>query len=207
MSDVTLYGLPPSSFVRTAQTVLAVKGVEYDFEMVDFRSDDYLKQHPFRRMPAFAHGDLKLYEALAIGVYVDEVFYGPALQPSTSIGRARMMQWISAINDYLYDSMVRQCVRERFIMPMRGLEPDEALIAGAVPVIAKHLAVFEAALGEGEYLCGADLSLADCFLAPPLFYFAATPEGKAMLPGLPALEAWQARMAQTSGYSEINTLG
>jgi len=207
MSDVTLFGLPPSSFVRTAQMVLTAKGVEYTFEMADFRSDDYLKHHPFRRMPAFSHGDIALYEALAIATYVDEAFAGRALQPNTPMGRARMMQWISAINDYLYDSMVRQCVRERFVKPMRGLEPDEAMIAAAVPVIREHLGVFEAALRQGAYLCGAELSLADCFLAPPLFYFAATPEGKAMLPELPELSAWNARIAKTNAYAEINTLG
>lgn len=48
---------------------------------VDFRSDAYRETlHPFERMPAMAHGDVHLYEALTIAVYVDEAFDRPALQ-------------------------------------------------------------------------------------------------------------------------------
>lgn len=207
MSDVTLFGLPPSSYVRTARMICANKGVPHVLQPVDFRSADYrADHHPFARMPALQHGDVKLYEALAIGVYVDEAFDGPALQPGDPMGRAQMMQWISVVNDYIYGTVVGCCVSERFVKPMRGLEPDEAKIAEAVPVMAAQLDVIEAGL-TGSYLCGEALTLADLFLAPVLHYLAATPEGGQLIPPRKHLETWLNRMRQTADFDEINAMG
>jgi len=120
MSDVTLLGLPLSTYVRTARMVCANKGIHHSVQPVDFRSDAYAQEHPFQKMPVLHHGPLKLYEALAIATYIDEAFEGPALQPATPADRARMLQWISAINDYYYATLVGCCLIERFIKPMRG---------------------------------------------------------------------------------------
>ena len=205
MTDVILYGLPPSSYVRTAMMILACKGVPYTLTPVNFRSEEYRATHPFSRMPALKHGEVQLFESLAIGSYVDDMFDGPALIPSDPVARARMFQWISVVNDYVYDVMVRQCVAERFVKPMRGLDPDEEKIAAAKPLIATQLAVLEEAL-TADYLCGDTLSLADLFLAPILAYLGGTPEGRDLLPAHARLAAWQERMAQPPGYSEINPI-
>ena len=207
MTEIVIHGLPPSSYVRTALLMCHEKGAPYRLEPVDFRSDAYLQMHPFRKMPAMTHGEVKLYEALAIGSYVDSFFDGPSLQPENPLGRAMMFQWISAINDYVYDMMVRKCVSERFVKPMRGLEPDEAVIAEALPAIQSQLDVLDAGLSCGDYLCGDTLSLADLFLGPVLTYFAATPEGKAHLPERARLAAWLARMEARPGYAQINSFG
>ena len=207
MSDLTILGLPPSSYVRTARMICAAKGVDYTLEPVNFRGDDYRQEHhPFARMPALQHGDVRLYECLAIGVYVDGAFDGPALQPTDVLARARMMQWISVANDYAYDAVVRHCVTERFVKPMRGLEPDEAKIAAALPDIARVLDVIDGALAGQDYLAGT-LSLADLFFAPVLHYFAATPEGADLLPARANVQTWMEKMKQTPDFDEINRLG
>lgn len=206
MTELVIMGLPPSSYVRTAMMVCENKGVDYRLQPVDFRSDDYRALHPFAKMPAMTHGDVSLYEALAIAVYVDEAFDGPALQPTDPVDRARMMQWISVTNDYVYDQIVGCCVAERFVKPMRGVEADEDVIAAALPQIEMQLDVYEAAL-QGAYLCGDALTLADCFAAPVLHYFSATPEGKKLLPARPRLTAWLALMVKTPGFAQVNALG
>jgi glutathione S-transferase len=43
-------------------------------------------------MPALTHGDVTLYETLAVTQYTDGAFDGPALQPADPAGRARMSQ-------------------------------------------------------------------------------------------------------------------
>lgn len=207
MSDITILGLPPSSYVRTALMTSANKGISFTLKPVDFRSDEYLQEHPFRKMPAMHHGNVRIYEALAITTYIDEVFDGPALQPSTPAERARMMQWISVTNDYLYKTIVGCCVAERFVKPMRGLEPDEVLIAQTVPVIETHLDVLEATLTSSDFFVGDQLTLADMFVAPVLTYFAATPEGKEILPKRVAVQAWLERMQGTAQFAEINKIG
>ncbi len=208
MSDLIILGLPPSSYVRTARLICANKGVEHTLQPVDFRSEAYkADHHPFARMPALQHGDLRLYECLAIGTYVDGAFEGPALQPDDALARARMMQWISVVNDYVYDQIVGCCVSERFVKPMRGLEPDEAKIAAAVPKIEEALDVVAAEVAGQDYLVGDTVTLADLFLAPVMHYLAATPEGEQLLPSRSAIGDWMERMGETPGFAEINKLG
>lgn len=207
MSEVIIYGLPPSSYVRTALMVCTAKGVEHRLEPVDFRSAEYLARHPFGKIPAMKHGDVHLFETLAIAVFIDEAFDGPALQPDTPAGRAEMLQWISVTNDYLYERIVRRCVQERFVKPMRGLDPDEAAIAAALPEIESSLDALDTALVTNPHFCGDQLTLADLFAAPVLHYFAATPEGEAMLPKRTALSNWLKNMRMAPGFEQINQLG
>jgi len=207
MPEVTILGLPPSCYVRTVLMTCANKGLSCMLQPVDFRSNDYLQEHPFRKMPVMHHGDVKLYESLAIATYIDEVFDGPALQPKSPAELALMMQWISVTNDYLYKTIVGCCVAERFVKPMRGLEPDEAQIAQTMPVIEGHLDVLDAALAFSDFFCGDQLTLADLFVAPVIAYFAATPEGATALPARTAVQAWLERMASTVQFGEINKIG
>mgnify|MGYP001801176742 CR=1 FL=1 len=174
MDDLTLHGLPPSSYVRTAMMICEAKEVSYTLEPVDFRSQDYKDtHHPFGRMPALTHGAVRRYETLAIAVYVDEAFDGPSLQPTDVVGKAQMFQWISVINDYLYERVVGACVSERFVKPMRGLEPDIERITASLPGIAEGMAAVNRALDAHPSLAGAQMSLADLILAPVLHYFRA----------------------------------
>ncbi len=207
MPELVILGLPPSSCVRTALLVCENKGVDHRLQPVDFRSPEYRQQHPFSRMPALEHGNVKLFEALAIATYIDEALDGPPLQPESPAIRAEMLQWISATNDYLYDSIVRRCVSERFVKPMRGLDPDEELIANALPTITMHLDVLDDALADRTFFCGDRLTLADLFVGPIISYFAATPEGKSTMPDRSNLSGWLNAMADTTGYTRINKIG
>ena len=133
MREVVIYGDVRSTYVRTARMACVEKGVGHVVEAVDIASDSYRAYHPYNKMPAMQHGDLRLYETLAICSYVDAAFDGPALQPAGATERARMMQWVSAIIDYIYPAMIRGLVLPRLVAPMRGETPDEAKIAAALP--------------------------------------------------------------------------
>lgn len=191
MSDIVVYGFAPSTFVRTARLALEEKGVDYELATVEFGSAALLKLHPFGRIPAFAHGDVRLYETSAIARYVDEAFDGPALQPSDAGARARMDQWISAFNCYYNPTLVRVLILERLVAPMRGRETDQARIDEALPEIEKHLGVLERELGDGRaHIVGEELTLADLFFAPPIAYLRMTPESERLLANRPAIGRW-----------------
>src|SRR5262245_52099963 len=51
---------------------------------------------------------LNLAASLSNGIvaYIEELFPTPSLQPTTPQGRARMNQWISAVNSYYYPHMI-----------------------------------------------------------------------------------------------------
>ena len=92
MTDVTIYGPPHSTYLRSARLALEEKGVDYALEPVEFKSPAHFDLHPFGRVPILRHGDFQLYESMAIMAYVDETFDGPALAPSEPRQRARMIQ-------------------------------------------------------------------------------------------------------------------
>ena len=104
MSDLTLLGFPRSTFVQIAGLVLTHKDLPYTFRDLepDMGSPVHLALHPFDRVPILQHGDFTLYETSAIVGYLEEVFPTPPLRPETAQGRARMNQWISAVNSYYY---------------------------------------------------------------------------------------------------------
>src|ERR1044071_6611119 len=131
MADVTLYGDSPSTYVRTARLACHEKGVSYNLEHADLAGEPFAKLHPFRKMPAMRHGDFVVYETSAITRYIDAAFPGPALQPADLKARARMDQGVSAVSDYCYQTMIREIVIQRVLVPMRGGKPDQAMISAA----------------------------------------------------------------------------
>ena len=189
MSDVTLYGFPLSTYVRTARIALAEKGVAYEHLPFEPNTDDMIAVNPTGKVPAFKHGDFVLYETLAITNYIDQAFNGPALQPADAKERAVMNQWISYINAYVFSAMVHEVILLRFEMvPM-----DQAVLDGGVAKSKEQLALLEATLSSNDYLAGSTASLADFFLYPILAYMGMIPEAS-LLSDYPGVTAWKARM-------------
>ena len=107
MSDVIVFGPPQSTYTRTVRMALEEKGVDYELAEVDFGSESHRAVHPFVKVPAFRHGDVHLYETAAISYYISATFDGISLTPSDTLGRARMLGWMSATIDYIYLSRTR----------------------------------------------------------------------------------------------------
>ena len=197
MAEITIFGFPHSTFVHIARLVLTHKEVPYTFEDLepDMGSPKHLALHPFDRVPILRHGDFMLYETSAIVAYIEELFPTPALQPDTPQGRARMNQWISAVNSYYYPYMIYHVGHERNVFPRLGIPSDEKVVAHALPKVEVGLQVLERQLAHGKkYLLGADLTLADFYLVPCTFSFSLTEEGKAMYPKYPAFCGWRERV-------------
>jgi glutathione S-transferase len=197
MADVVVFGFPRSTYVHIVRLVLTHKDIPYTFHDLepDMGSATHLALHPFNRVPILRHDDFTLYETSAIAAYVDEAFDGNALQPKEVRARARMNQWISAVNAYYYPYMIYHVTHERLVYPQLGIPSDEKVVAHALPKVKRGLEVMEKALGHGgAYLLGDELTLADFFLLPSTYAFGLTDEGKAMYAGYPAFARWRARM-------------
>ena len=194
MTDIVIYGIVQSSYVRTVRLACEEKGVSHEVQPIEFGSPEHLALHPFAKVPAARHGDTVLYETSAIVRYIDAAFEGPALQPADVAARTRMEQWISATCDYFYQDIIREIVIQRLVAPSRGAEPNEEMIAAAVPKLDHHLGVMEAVLSDGDWLAGDALSLADLFVAPIHFWVGIAPEGQGLLPNYPAVGRWWERL-------------
>lgn len=195
-----VYGAAYSVYVRAVRLTLIEKGVVYDLVEADVfgsRADRaaQLQRHPFGKIPAFQHGELRLYESQAIERYVDEALEGPPLQPAEPVRRARMNQALSVLDSYAYPELVWGVHTERVEKPKRGLAPDEARIAKALVKSETCLGALDGIMGEGPWLAGSTLTLADLHGAPMIDYFRLAPEGLDMLKRFPRLAAWWAAMS------------
>lgn len=197
MDSVTVYGFQRSTYVNIVRLVLTHKGVHFVFRDLepDMGSASHLALHPFGRVPILDHDGFRIYETSAIVGYLDEAFPTPALQPRGVRERARMQQWISAVNAYYYPYMVYHVVHERLVFPDLGIAADEKVVAHALPRVQRGLELVDDELAHGEaFLLGTQLTLADFFLLPSMYAFSLTGEGQAMLPKYPAVVAWNTRM-------------
>jgi glutathione S-transferase len=165
MSDIVVYGVPGSPFMRAVQMGLEEKQAAYRIQAIgpgEAKSEAYLKKHPFGRVPAFEHGDFGLYETQAILRYLDDVFPEPPFEPSDPHAAARMNQ-IIGINDwYFFPKAAAVIVFNRIVGPtLLGTTTDEAAVAAAVPMARVCVAELDRLLGAQQFLAGNQLSIAD----------------------------------------------
>ena len=77
---------------------------------------------------------------------------------------------------------------------MRGVAPDEAAIAAALPMARLCWKVFDDLMGDDHFIAGPAHTLADIMLAPQVAVLARTPEGVALLAAHPKIAGWFERM-------------
>jgi len=202
---LVLHGYRYSVYVRIVRLALAEKGVAYDrVEVNPFAPDvpmAYLALHPFGRVPTLVHDDFALYETGAITRYLDRTFAGPALQPDQPRALGRMDQIISVVDSYGYWPLVRQVFSHRVFRPAIGQPADEAEVGRGLAGAAKVLAALEVLAAPDAFLVGPALSLADLHLGAMLAYFAAAPEGAALLRNHPRLAAWWVRLSRRPSFA------
>lgn len=209
MSDVTVYGFPLSTYVNVVRLVLTHKDVPFDFHDLEpgMGGPSHLALHPFGRVPILDHAGFRLYETAAIAACIDDAFTGPALQPANARERARMNQWVSALNGYYYPNIAYHLGHERLIYPALSIAPDEKVVAAALPRLAVALDVMERELAHGRAYLVTDIpSLADFFMLPTMTTLALTSEGEAMLASKPAIAAWRARMEALPSVIEVRSM-
>ena len=190
---LTLLGDARSTYTRTARMALAEKGVAYDFALCAPHSPQVLAIHPFGKIPVLQDGGTRLWETSAIVRYIDECFGdGPLLTPGRIADRVACEQWVSAVNCYFYDAMVKRYVLHYVFPRGEGGQPDRTIIDGALKEIPKQLQALDAAYEKSDHLAGEKVSFADLFVAPILAYVERMPEGRGLLSDTPNLRRAQA---------------
>jgi glutathione S-transferase len=193
-----------SPFGWAARLAAAEKGLDVEVRPVDLTSPAHRRLHPFGKMPVLQHGDIVVYETLAIAHYIDRAFAGPALQPLEPLAQSEMLRWISIVCAYVQPVM-NGIVKERSSGSWRAdPPPDEAVIAALVEPLRMQVALIEQALGAHAFLVGDHYTLADAFLTPQVQFVGFTPEGAAALGAAPATRAWLERMRQRPSFAATN---
>jgi glutathione S-transferase len=208
-----VYGPNYSTYARTARLALEEKGVAHELVEVDMLSGKHhepahLARNPFGPVPAFEHDGFVLYETDAIIRYIDDVAPGPKLTPGNAKDRARMSQIIGINNSYAYPAIIGKLFWQRCVTPMMGGQPDDQVVKDCLPRVELCLAEIERIMGDGPWLAGPAVSLADLMLAPVAAYMTMTPESEALMAKRPGLARWwQAMSARPSMAKTAPKLG
>ena len=198
MSEIIVYGIPGSPYVRLPLLACEEKGAPWRLEAMAFgttKTPEHLARHPFGRIPAITHDGFELYETQAILRYIDRVFDGPALQPTDPQALARMDQVMNIIDWYVMPAITSKIGFNRVVKPIFGMPVDEAAVAEAVEPAKVCIAALEDLLGAKPYFAGDQVSLADLTAVAHLDFLVETPEGGEIMAGSPLL-AWLDRMAE-----------
>jgi glutathione S-transferase len=195
-----VYGTEFSTYVRSVRMAFEEKGADYKLHDVSVlkgeqRQSPHLARNPFGTVPAFEHDGFQVYETSPILRYVDQVFPGTALTPADPKERARMNQIISIVDYHGYASIIGQIVVQRLFVALLANGTDEAVIKAGIPKAELCLKEFERIKGSHTFLAGNQVSLADLYLLPILFYLRLTPEKELLAPHR-GLDAWWHAMAE-----------
>ena len=203
MSDIIVYGIPGSPFLRGVEIALKEKGADYRLQPLapsESKSPEHLKRHPFGRIPSFEHDGFSLYETQAIIRYLDQVFPEPPLTPDDPRQRARMNQIIGIIEWYFFPKAAAPIAFQRIIGPvLLGLPTDEKVISDAMPMAQTCFAELDRLLGNQDYLAGDRISIADIMLGAQLDLLSETPEGAQLMAGT-RLVAWLERLKSRPSF-------
>ena len=188
-----LWGFDGSTYVRTVKMVLAEKAFT-DFEQVplnvlagDPKKPDHLARHPFGKVPVLDHDGMRILETSAIVRYLNDVLPGKSLVPSTPKDRARMDMVIGLADSYGYGALVGGVAAYHLFPDFVGGKND-AMHAGGLEDGKKVLELAMQTRGSSPFIAG-ELSLADLYLAPMLFYVGLTPDKDAVL-AVPGVSEW-----------------
>lgn len=205
MSDIQVYGIPGSPFLRAVEIMLKEKGLDYQLHAMapgEHKQPDYLERHPFGRIPAFEHDGYAIYETQAILRYLDEVFPSPPLTPGNPKARARMNQMIGIIEWYYFPKAAAPIGFNRIIGPrLLGIPGDDGAVAEAMPMARTCFAEFDRLLGDKPYLTGDKVSIADIMLGAQLDLLCESPEGRELIEGTANLKAWLKRMVERPSFA------
>ena len=170
-----IYGTSLSPYVRKVLAFAAEKGVEVELKGTgrpDY-SAEFLDASPFRKMPALRDGDYTLPDSTAIVHYIEAAHPEPALIPADPKLRGKTI-WYEEFADTVLVScgakiFFNLVVAPRFLGRAGDLGAAEAAELNELPPILEYLE--KVVPGDGGYLVGDRLTLADIAVASPFANF------------------------------------
>jgi glutathione S-transferase len=169
-----IYQAVVSPFAVRVRIALYAKGLTAYFAPPPdgFGSEAFRQITPMGKVPTLVCDDgTVIAESAVINEYLEETYPAPALLPADRNERARARMVTQMTDAYVFGSY----------LPLFAVAKAEGKDSGAVlagmQAVAKGLAALERTIDADGYAVGDDLSLADCALAPALFYITEYAEG------------------------------
>lgn len=162
-----LYQAVTSPFAVRVRIALYAKGIAMELIAPPggLGSSEFRKITPLGKVPSLVCDDgAVIAESAVINEYLEEQFPDPSLLPGAAQERARARMVIQMTDAYMF---------ARYL-PLFTIAKSEgkssAAVASGMEGVKEGLAALERVIDDDTYAVGDALSLADCALAPALFY-------------------------------------
>lgn len=161
---IKIYG-PAAS--RAARALWIAHELDIPFEhiameMKNLKTPEYLKVNPNGKVPTLVDGDFKLFESMAINIYLAAKHGKDGFYPSSLEDQAICLQWsfwgMTEVEKPLLTILI-----DMFMTPPDKRRPEA--VAEAQRTLPKPFAVLDGALEGREYLLGSTFTVADLNLA------------------------------------------
>ena len=199
-----LYSMDGSHFASKCRVVIYEKRAPVDIVPIpsgDLKSPEYLKIYPLGKTPALMLDGAIIGESEIINEYLEEKFPHPPLLPRDPESRARARS-VGRFHDLYLEPAFHNLFPQVF-----AAERDQQLIATLLAEVNIRLDQLESMLLSEPYGVGSAFTLADCSLAPLMFYAQLTLQLFGAPPfteGRPKLASWWTRVCQRPPVQKVH---
>jgi len=199
-----LYSMNGSHFASKCRVVIYEKGAPVEIVPIpggDLKSPEYLKIYPMGKTPALAVNSMIIGESEVINEYLEEKFPHPPLLPPDPESRARARSF-GRFHDLYLEPAFHNLFPQVF-----APEKDQQLIATLLAEVKIRLDQLEGMLSSGPYAVGSAFTLADCSLAPLMFYAQLTLQlfgAPGFTEGRPKLSSWWTNVCQRASVQKVH---
>ena len=199
-----LFNQNGSHFASKCRIAIYEKAAPIDIAPIpggDLKSPEYLRIYPLGKTPALDADGAIIGESEIINEYIEDKYPAPPLRPADPEARARVRGCGRFVDLYLeppFYALFPQAMAQ---------EKDQAFINARLAEIATRLDQLEALLSTGPYAIGSQFTLADCSLAPLMFYAQLTLQllgGAPFNDGRPKLASWWAAVQQRPSVQRVH---
>jgi glutathione S-transferase len=187
MGKLKIYGVPMSRAFRTLWMANEL-GLDYENVPIHFadgsaKTAEYLEINPNGKIPAIDDDGLKLWESMAINLYLARK-HDKGLWLSSPVSEAQAMQWSVWVMAEV-EKPALAALMNRFFLPEDRRDPKVA--ADAEQQLQAPLKVLDQALAKTGYLVGSGFSVADLNVASVLSWAKAA---RVDFSAYPHVDAW-----------------
>jgi glutathione S-transferase len=185
-----LYNMNLSNFASKSRIAIYDKGLNIEMAAIpggSLKSPEYLKVNPLGKTPALDADGTIIAESEIINEYLEDKFPNPPLLPKTAEERAHVRTFTR-----FHDLYLEPPLRALFSQ-LNPKNRDDKIVNERLTEFNQRLDQLEAMLASTGFAAGAEFTLADCALAPTMFFATNMLPGfgaKPALEGRPKLEAW-----------------
>lgn len=198
MSSITLYNCPPSGNCYKIRLFAALTGIDLNISDIDLPTGEhkqawFSKLNPWQQVPVLKVGDVVIWDAQAILVYLAKAYRKDGWFPTHAADQGKVMQWLSVAANEIQHGPASARLVKLFGYPLRYHD--------AVKASERVLGVVDGHLSANQWLASDRPTIADCAAYP---YLALAPQGDIALDPYPSLRRWIADVEALPGYIRVD---